>query len=152
MKTRKIFLMMPFLFLIMGIGGCEDKNEIFPDATIVKELPKVNVIGNSTKSIIIQSQRELEAVFSKNELQQVNDLQQIDFSKYTLLLGYGTYPNEVSNMEHSFSKTGTNTYTYLLKITGDATRPEAFRYGILVGKLPKSAKVIFKIEELYLEN
>lgn len=25
MKIKKIFLMMPFLFLIMGIGGCEDK-------------------------------------------------------------------------------------------------------------------------------
>ncbi len=152
MKIKKIFLMMPFLFLIMGIEGCEDKNEIYPDATIVKELPKVNVIGNNTKSIIIQSQRELEAVFSKNELQQVNDLQQIDFSKNTLLLGYGNYSNEVSNMEHSFVKTGISTYTYLLKITGLATRPDTFRFGILVVKLPKSAEVIFKIEELYLEN
>ncbi|MEA4985496.1 hypothetical protein SDC9_36651 [bioreactor metagenome] len=144
--------MTPFLFMMIGMEACEDKNEIYPDATIVKELPKITAIGDHTKSVAIRSQKELEDVFSKDELKRFEDLQQIDFSKYMLLLGYGTYPNEVSNMEHSFSKTGTNTYTYLLKITGDATRPEAFRYGILVGKLPKSAKVIFKIEELYLEN
>ncbi|MDP3443975.1 MAG: hypothetical protein Q8T08_14055, partial [Ignavibacteria bacterium] len=133
---------------IMGIGGCEDKNEIYPEASIVTELPKINVIGNNTNSIIIQSQKELEAVFTKDELQQVNGLQQIDFSKHTLLLGYGDYNNEVSNMEHSFVKTNIKTYTYLLKIAGDATRPDTFRFGILVVKLPISAEVIFRIEKL----
>lgn len=152
MKTNKKLLIISFLLILIGMGGCENENEIYPDATIVKELPKINVIGNNTKSIVIQSQKELKAVFNKNELQQIEDLQQIDFSKYTLLLGYGSYSNEVSNMEHSFSKTRTTSYTYLLKVGGDATRPDVFRYGILVIKLPKSAEVIFKIEELHIEN
>jgi len=55
-------------------------------------------------------------------------------------------------MEHSFIKTGTRSYTYLLKVTGAATRPDAFRYGIIVKKLPKAAEVTFKIEELRPDN
>ena len=136
MKTKKILLIISFLLILIGMGGCENENEIYPDATIIKELPKINVIGNNTKSIVIQSQKELEAVFNKNEL----------------LLGYGGYGNEVSTMVHSFSKTRTTSYIYLLKVGGDATRPDVFRYGILVIKLPKSAEVIFKIEELHIEN
>ena len=150
MKTKKVFLIVPFLFLIMG--GCEDKDGIYPEAIIVKELSKITVLGNHTKSVVVQSQKELKAVFSEEELKRIDDLQQIDFSKYSLLLGYGSYANEVANMEHLFSKTTEMSYTYLLKIGGAATRPDSFRYGILVSKLPKSAEVIFKIEELHLEN
>ena len=152
MKTKKVFLIIPLLFLIIGMGGCEDKNGIYPEAMVVKELPKISILGNHTKSVIIQSQKELKAVFSEDELKRIDDLQQIDFSKHTLLLGYGSYANEVANMEHSFSKTTETSYTYLLKIDGAATRPDSFRYGILVGKLPKPVEVIFKIEKLHLEN
>ena len=150
MKTKKSLFMLYFMINLSVIGGCE--NEVYPEAIIVKEFPKINVIGNNTESIIIQSQRELEAVFTHEELQLVTDFQQINFSKYTLLLGYGKYGNEVSNMEHSFVKTGMSTYTYLLKLAGSATRPDSFRFGILVLKLPKSVKVTFKIEELNLKN
>lgn len=152
MRTRKLFSITLFLFIITGIGGCEDQNETYPDAIIVKELSKIPLIGNNTKSIVVQSQKELETVFSKSELKQIEDLQQIDFSSHSLLLGYGSYGNEVSNIEHSFSKTGTRTYTYLINVSGLATRPDVFRYGIIVTKLLKSTEVIFIIEELHLEN
>lgn len=62
------------------------------------------------------------------------------------------YGNEVSDMQHYFIKSGTSSYTYLLKIEGYATRFDAFWYGIIATKLPKAAKVNFKIEELHLEN
>ncbi len=151
MKTKMILFTVIVFSLMVGGAGCERNNNIsYPDATIIKELPKITDIGSNTKSLVMQSQKELESVFNKNELQRFEDLQQIDFSKYTLLLGCGSYGNEVSNMEHSFIKTGTKSYTYLLKVGGDATRPNTFRYGILVEKLPNSAEVTFKIEELHL--
>src|SRR5690554_2663704 len=140
MKTIQILLLIPFLFILIGMTGCEDDgNETYPDAIIVKELPRLNP-GNNNRPLVIRSRKELEAVFDKNELERVKELQQIDFSKYTLLSGFVGSTTEVYVAEHSFLKTGTTTYTYLLKIIiGYATRPDAYRYGIIVLKLPKSA-------------
>ncbi|MDO5616841.1 MAG: hypothetical protein Q4G16_11665 [Cruoricaptor ignavus] len=157
MKTKKQNLVsrtlgLLFILMLFASYSCDrnsDDNTIYPDAVIIKELPKIIPIGNHRESVIIQSQSELETVFDTATLEQIEDLQGIDFSKYTLLLGYGTYGNEVTNLEHYYSKTASNTYTYLLKIAGDATRPDVFRYGILVPKLPASAKVNFEIEEFY---
>lgn len=153
MERKTILFSVIALFFLMGGMGCEkEKNITFPDAIIIKELPKLNILGSNTESIVIHSQKELDAVFSESELQQYEELQQIDFTKHTLLLGFGSYGNEVSNMQHYFIKTGTRSYTYLLKIAGLATRPDTFRYGVVVTKLPKAAEVTFKIEELRLEN
>ena len=151
MKT-KILLIMTLATLLIGVGCEKEKNITFPDAIIIKELPKMYILGSNSESLVIQSQNELQALFSNEELQRYEDLQQIDFTQYTLLLGHGSYPNEVSNLEHSFIKTGIRSYTYLLKVAGDATRPDAFRYGIIVKKLPQAAEVTFKIEELRLDN
>ena len=144
---KKTLLFLPFLSIALCIVGCNDDDTVYPDAVIVEELPKL-YIGSNKSSFVIQSQQELEKAFTLEELRQVEELQQIDFKKYTLLLGYGTYGNEVSSMEHYFFKTET-TYIYLLKISGLATRPDAFLYGILVEKLPNSTKVVFEIEEIY---
>ena len=120
------------------------------EVTIIKKLPKITAIGNHKASKVIRSEKELKSVFTEKDLKHFKDLQQIDFSKHTLLLGYGTYGNQVTNMEHSFVRTGSNAYTYLLKVDGDATQPDVFRYGILVDKLAQSAKVTFKIEPLHI--
>ena len=123
-----------------------DGSDSGAEVAIVKELPKLRrTIGSNSRPVVIQSQEELEAVFTAEELAQISDLQQIDFSIYTLLLGFGTYANQAYSMEHFFTKTGDNTYTYLLKVGGDATQPDVFRYGIIVDKLPASATVVFKI-------
>lgn len=141
------------MLLLLAISYSCDRNSddtIYPDAVIIKELPKMP-IGNHRESMIIQSQSELEAVFDTATLEQIEDLQGIDFSKYTLLLGYGTYKNQAIQMEHYYSKIGNDTYTYLLKVGSDAPALDFFRYGILVPKLPASAKVSFKIEELVIK-
>ena len=152
MKNKTLLFTTIALFLLIGVTRCEKEKEItFPDAIIIKELSKLDILGSNTESIVIQSQKELDAIFSKSEMQRYEELQQIDFSKNTLLLGFGRYGNEVSNMQHYFIKTGTSSYTYLLKIAGDATRPDAFRYGIIVAKLPKATEVTFLIDELHCE-
>lgn len=153
MKTIKTFLVIPFLLLLIGITGCEDdKNDTYPEATIVKELPRMGM-GRNTEPLVIRSRKELQALFDKSELERVEELRQIDFSRYTLLTGFVGSSTEVYVEGHLFSKTGANTYTYLLKIKiSDATRPDQYRYGIIVPKLPKSAEVEFKIEEVTFEN
>jgi hypothetical protein len=156
MKKLLLIPIIPILLLSLGLVGCSNDENIV-EVSIVKELPKLITIGSNTNSVVIQSREELEAIYTAEvrnaiynaeELTLINDLLQIDFSKYTLLLGYGTYGNQVTNMEHSFTKTGSSTYTYLFKVAGDATMPDVFRYGILVEKLPASTVVTFEIKEL----
>ncbi|MDO5615079.1 MAG: hypothetical protein Q4G16_02735 [Cruoricaptor ignavus] len=155
MKTKKQNLVsrvlgLLFILMLFASYSCDrssDDNTIYPDAVIIKELPKMP-IGNHRESVIIQSQSELETVFDTATLEQIEDLQGIDFSKYTLLLGYGTYKNQAVQMEHYYSKIGSNTYAYLLKVGSDAPALDFFRYGILVPKLPTSANVNFEIGEL----
>ena len=142
MKKNIILL----LLLILGVGCEKETNIIFPDAIIIKELPKLYILSSSTESVVIQSLEELYTMFGESELQRYAELQQVDFSKQTLLLGFCRYGNLVSAMRHYFVKTGERSYTYLLKISGNATMPDAFWYGIVVAKLPKEAEVSFKIE------
>ncbi len=35
MKTNTLFSLMIFLFMIMGVGGCEEKNNIFENTAII---------------------------------------------------------------------------------------------------------------------
>ena len=37
MKTKKIFLMIPFLFLVIGMGGCEKENNL----TVFENIAKI---------------------------------------------------------------------------------------------------------------
>ncbi|WP_080903408.1 hypothetical protein [Parabacteroides sp. Marseille-P3160] len=155
MKTKKIrlnFLLFPFTLLV--IGGCNndnyEKNPIFPEAIIVKELPKMYLSGNIEKGDhkVIQDQSELQNIFSWEELSKVNDLQNIDFSKYTLLIGCDSYLSE-ANLEYSYSKTGDIDYLFQIRISGMAARPDGFfQYGIIVEKLPQKAKVNFSVTSL----
>ena len=152
MKNKVLLFTILSLFLLIGGTGCKkEENITFPDAIIIKELPKLYILSSNTESVVIQSQKELYTMFGESELQRYEEMQQIDFSKSTLLLGFGRYGNLVSDMRHYFVKTGKRSYTYLLKISGDATMPDTFRYGVVVTKLPKEAEVTFKIEELLWE-
>ncbi len=150
MNRTKIFLALTLLLsvAIMLLGSCKPNNIIeYPDAVILKELPKV-AVGSNREAMVIRSEQELMAVYTEEYISRISDLQNIDFSRYTLLLGYCFYANEVSYMKHLFSKTGVSSYTYLLQIAGDATIPDAFRYGILVAKLPITAEITFEIDEI----
>lgn len=147
---KKIFSALTLLLSVamLSLGSCKPNNIIeYPDAVILKELPKM-AVGSNREAMVIRSEQELMAVYTEEYISRISDLQNIDFSRYTLLLGHCFSANEVLYMKHLFSKTGVSTYTYLLQIAGDGTKPDVFRYGILVAKLPTTAEITFVIEEM----
>lgn len=156
MKTTTIMMRkavtMLFILMLVMTYSCDSGIDIddtdYPYALIIRELPKLAIMGKHLESVVINSQEELESVFTDTELQREESLDAIDFSKYTLLLGYGTYSNEVSTIEHYYTQIGHNSYRYLIKISGLATRPDVFRYGIIVPKIPETTTVTFEIEKL----
>lgn len=149
MKTKAFLFMVIALFLLVG-AGCE-KEIFYPDAIIIKELPKMYLTGNikQGEQKLIQTKNELLTSFSQSDIDKVNDLKNIDFINQTLLIGCDTYSNEVNNLRYLFSKKIEKEYILQVEISGGATRPEGnFYYGIIAKKLPETAIVTFEIIKL----
>jgi len=150
MKTRMILFSVITLVLLIGGTGCE-KEIIYPDAIIIKELPKMHLTGTikQGEQRIIQTKKALLTLFSQSEIDKVDELKNIDFTNHTLLIGCDNYSNEVSNLRYIFSKNSEKEYTLNIEISGFATRPEGyFNYGIIAKKLPETATVTFEIVKL----
>ena len=136
-------------FLLAG-AGCE-KDIFYPDATLIKDLPKMYLTGNikQGEQEIIRTKEELLTFFSQFEIDKVNELKNIDFTNQTLLIGCDNYSNEVNNLRYTFSKKNEKEYILHVEISGGATRPEGFfYYGIITNKLPKTAIVTFNIVKI----
>lgn len=106
MKVKTVLFAAITLSLLIGGMGCEKENNItYPDAIILKELPKFYLSGNikQGEQKMIQSKNELLSLFNQTEIGKMADLQNIDFSKQTLLIGCDSYPNE-ANFIYTFSK------------------------------------------------
>lgn len=150
MKRRTILFTAISLLLLLGeaIIGCQnDINKTYPDAIIVKELPKMYIQGNIKQGDvkIVHSKKELLALFSQSEIDKVNDLATINFSTQTLLIGCDNYASE-ANFRYKFSKNKETEYNFSVEINGMVARPEGyFLFGIIVKKLPQDAKVSFNI-------
>ena len=149
MKTV-LFMIITLFFLIGGVGCKEEVNTTYPDAITIKELPKMSLTGNikQGEQKVIQSKKELLALFNQAEIDKYFDLQSIDFEKQTLLIGCDSYPSE-ANFRYEFSKEEGRSYYFFVEISGCAARPDGnFKYGIVVQKLPKTAVVNFSIVKL----
>ena len=150
MKTK--LLVFITITLLLLIGGKKKKKEIFyPDATLIKDLPKMYLTGNikQGEQEIIRTKEELLTFFSQFEIDKVNELKNIDFTNQTLLIGCDNYSNEVNNLRYTFSKKNEKEYILHVEISGGATRPEGFfYYGIITNKLPKTAIVTFNIVKI----
>ena len=149
MDAIKLFSMLASLTPFQGIVKTGNEVEI-SDAVIVKELPIMHFKGDMEpgEKKVIRSQRELEWMFSPEDFESLSFLKDIDFSKYSLLLGVGTYFSQVKDMRHSFIRIAKKHYAYMVKVAGDMMHPDTFMYGSIVRKLPKGAKVSFKLDEL----
>ena len=149
MKTKTFLFLAIASFLLAG-AGCE-KEILYPDATLIKDLPKMHLTGNikQGEQKIIRTKDELLTFFSQFEIDKVNELKNIDFAYQTLLIGCDNYSNEVNNLRYTFSNKSEKEYILHVEISGGATRPEGnFYYGIIANKLPKTAIVTFDIVKL----
>ena len=149
MKTKTFLFMAVVSFLLAG-AGCE-KDIFYPDATLIKGLPKMHLTGNikQGEQKIIRTKEELLTFFSQFEIDKVNELKNIDFTNQTLLIGCDNYSNEVNNLRYAFSKKEEKEYILHVEISGGATKPEGnFYYGIIANKIPKTAIVTFDIVKL----
>ena len=111
MKTKLIVSTIITLLLLIGGTGCE-KEIFYPDATLIKDLPKMYLTGNikQGEQEIIRTKEELLTFFSQFEIDKVNELKNIDFTNQTLLIGCDNYSNEVNNLRYTFSKKNEKEY------------------------------------------
>ena len=105
MKTKLIVSTIITLLLLIGGTGCE-KEIFYPDATLIKDLPKMYLTGNikQGEQEIIRTKEELLTFFSQFEIDKVNELKNIDFTNQTLLIGCDNYSNEVNYCNYSALK------------------------------------------------
>lgn len=148
MKTK---LLLPLLVLIIVIGCKKEETYKIPEKSfIIKEVSKNYIEGNikEGEQKIIQSKKELLAIFSQSEINKVKELRNINFTRQTLLLGCDFYENR-AEFRYNFSKQSKSKYLLSVKISGGATSPDyKFKYGVIVSKLPAIATVDFKITKL----
>lgn len=136
--------------MLIGISGC-DNNEIVLGIKINKELPILYSGCNLTEGqiVIINSQEDLDKIYKKEYISQLPEFQNIDFTKYSLIVGARSYKRGIAKLEHQLIKTGNTTYYYKLKICYSLTLPVGtFYYGIMVSKIPSDAKVYLDAEEI----
>lgn len=147
LKISFIFL----LFTLMGAGCEKDEEDSITELPIFKELPILYMGYNleNEKNRVIKNQETLEIVFSKDLIAQITTFQNIDFSKYDVLVGESFYRSGIAKLEHKFIKTGTYSYIYKLDVFYNMTAPAGnFCYGIIVNKLTSEALIKFEINRI----
>jgi hypothetical protein len=149
---KAFFKISAFVLLFALVGaGCEKDEDSITDLTIFKELPILYMGYNleNEETRVIKNQETLEIIFSKDLIAQITTLQNIDFSKYDVLVGENSYRRGIAKLEHKFIKTGNHTYSYKLDVFHDLTLPAGrFCYGIIVNKLPMEAVVNFEVTKI----
>lgn len=149
MRTKKLFLLIPFLFLIIGMVGCEEKEQI---KTI---LPKTNLSvqiisffestlpttgesncfflsENSDIYYLINSKEEFKAIYSCD-----NELPDIDFALYSIILGQKRMPNSYySVVEQNIKETDILELNIFVQLPSDGVWP-AFSNMYYWGIYPK---------------
>lgn len=119
-------------------------NDDNADPKVVKEILMmyVQLLGDE-QIATIQSQEELEQLFGSRTISVT--LENIDFEKYTVILGTKGVCNGLSKLTHSFKYKENKTYEYTIKIICNCTcEAPTFTFGIIVEKLPVGSNVILK--------
>lgn len=152
MKTTLLEISFIFLFLGLMGAGCEKKDEgSISDLPIFKELPILYMGYNlkNEETRVIKNQETLEIIFPKDLIAQITSLQNIDFTKYDVLVGENFYTRGIAKLEHKFAQLGDYSYLYkLYMIHNDALPAGRFCYGIIVNKLPSEAIVKFEVTKI----
>jgi len=144
-KSIAIFLFLSFI----GISCKKEKTET--PVPIVSELPILYQGCNlkEGKTVVIENQIGFDTVFNKNEISQISTLQNIDFSKYEILMGADVFTRGINKLDHYLTRNNDSEYIYTVTVHYDLTLPAGtFYYGIIVDRLPSNAIVYFVVKKL----
>jgi hypothetical protein len=144
-KSIAIFLFLSFI----GISCKKEKTET--PVPIVSELPILYQGCNlkEGKTVAIENQIGFDTVFNKNEISQISTLQNIDFSKYEILMGADVFTRGINKLDHYLTRNNDSEYIYTVTVHYDLTLPAGtFYYGIIVDRLPSNAIVDFVVKKL----
>ena len=99
-KSIAIFLFLSFI----GISCKKEKTET--PVPIVSELPILYQGCNlkEGKTVAIENQIGFDTVFNKNEISQISTLQNIDFSKYEILMGAYLFTRWINKLDHYLTR------------------------------------------------
>ena len=149
MLTKKLFLLIPFLFLIIGMVGCEEKEQIktiLPETNLSVQiisffestLPTTGesncffLSENSDIYYLINSKEEFKAIYSCD-----NELPDIDFALYSIILGQKRMPNSYySVVEQNIKETDILELNIFVQLPSDGVWP-AFSNMYYWGIYPK---------------
>lgn len=149
MRTKKLFLLIPFLFLIIGMVGCEEKEQIktiLPETNLSVQiisffestLPTTGesncffLSENSDIYYLINSKEEFKAIYSCD-----NELPDIDFALYSIILGQKRMPNSYySVVEQNIKETDILELNIFVQLPSDGVWP-AFSNMYYWGIYPK---------------
>lgn len=142
------YLLIVFIICIFTACDQEGNEKNGGDIRIVKELPKMYFSPVDTEiAAIINSMAEFDKLIKdKENLQNYPELETIDWTKQTLLLGYCSYKNQ-ANIIHHFYQVDNLEYLYHISLSGYTSGPDNFLFGIIVDKLPENSTVTFEIEK-----
>lgn len=145
---KKIILLSALALSILAVGGCKKKKQHYPNAKIIKVLPKGYAMpSNKDTVLVIQRQKDLDNILL-NGRETPEYLTNIDFVNQTLIIGSRGCHRGVYKLEHSFINKGTH-YEYQLTIHFDLTHVASrIVFGIIVEKIPNDRSVKLKVIEI----
>ena len=150
-----ILISASIILLSLALYGCKkEKEKIHTDLElpIVSELPILYQGCNlkEGETMVIKNQEGFDTVFNRNQISQIAALQNIDFSKYDVLVGADVFTHGISRLEYRFTKSDTMGYIYEINVIYNDTLPAGtFFYGIIIDKLPVGTPVNFKVTKKY---
>jgi hypothetical protein len=150
MEYKIIFFPLFLFFLFLMPESCKKESNSV-ELTITEELPVIyaGCLLKEGNSALIKDQIGFDTIFTTNLVNQTEALQNIDFSKYDVLVGAAVYTRGIYKLEHSLVKICNSEFVYTVKVYYDLTLPAGtFYYGILIDKLPLNASVRFVIKRL----
>ncbi len=150
MKAVQKISYLLIVFIICIFTGCdqEGNEKNGSDIRIVKELRKMYFSPVDTEmAAIINSMAEFDKLIQdKENLQNYPELESIDWSNQTLLLGHCSYKNQ-ANIIHHFYQVDNLEYLYHVSISGYTSGTDNFLFGVIIDKLPENSTVTFEIEK-----
>ena len=147
MKTKKVFLIIPFLFLIMGMGGCENETKklFFENFILNKEFCQWRQFEVDTV-IVVNTKTELEKITICTE-----NLSEIDFDNHSLVFAGGTAIHGVNIIVRYWYKV--SDYSFILELkdrnSGSIvpTVETPWAVAVLSQKLPQNTNIELRIKK-----